>query len=106
MTALTGLILLAALSFVLLDAFRDARKHQRAGEEIEIPCIIGGQRVKTDRMETVVMPHDHGHVLARFHVAGPDEMNQAIAAALDARREWENMRLFDARSSAYLQCWS
>lgn len=73
-----------------------------AGEEIEIPCIIGGQRVKTERTEAVVMPHDHGHVLARFHVAGPDEMNQAIAAALDARREWENMR-WESRVAVFLR---
>lgn len=73
-----------------------------AAEEIEIPCIIGGQRVHTERTEPVVMPHDHGHVLARFHVAGADEMNRAIAAALDARREWENMR-WEARVAVLLR---
>ncbi|MEM9494082.1 MAG: aldehyde dehydrogenase family protein, partial [Myxococcota bacterium] len=62
-----------------------------AGEEVEIPCIIGGQRVSTGRLEPVVMPHDHGHVLAKFHAAGPDEMARAIAAAQDAKREWEAM---------------
>lgn len=62
-----------------------------AGEEVEIPCIIGGQRVTTGRLEPVVMPHDHGHVLAKFHVAGPAELERAIAASLDARREWEHM---------------
>ena len=79
-----------------------AELDRMAGEEIEIPCIIGGQRVKTERTETVVMPHDHGHVLARFHVAGPDEMNQAIAAALDARREWENMP-WESRVAVFLR---
>ena len=73
-----------------------------AGEEIEIPCIIGGERVTTDRTETVVMPHDHGHVLARFHVAGADEMNRAIAAAQDAKREWENMR-WESRAAVFLR---
>jgi 1-pyrroline-5-carboxylate dehydrogenase len=73
-----------------------------AGEEIEIPCIIGGERVKTGRLEAVVMPHEHGHVLARFHVAGPDEMERAIRAAQDAKREWEAMR-WEARVAVFLR---
>ena len=35
-TAVSGLILLAALGYVLFDAFRDARAHQKAGEAVEI----------------------------------------------------------------------
>ena len=62
-----------------------------ASEVIEIPCIIGGQRIKTGRLEEVVMPHDHGHVVARYHVAGPEEIAQAANAAADAKREWEHM---------------
>jgi 1-pyrroline-5-carboxylate dehydrogenase len=34
------------------------------------------------------MPHDHRHVLADYHLAGPEHVEQAIAAAADARREW------------------
>ena len=34
------------------------------------------------------MPHDHRHVLAEYHVAGPEHVEQAIAAAAAARREW------------------
>ena len=34
------------------------------------------------------MPHDHGHVLAEYHLAGPEHIQQAIAAAAAARREW------------------
>jgi 1-pyrroline-5-carboxylate dehydrogenase len=34
------------------------------------------------------MPHDHGHVLAEYHLAGPEHVQQAIAAAAAARREW------------------
>lgn len=72
------------------------------GERIEIPCIIGGERVTTGRVESVVMPHDHGHVLATFQAAGPDEMARAIAAAKHAKREWENMR-WEARVAIFLR---
>ena len=34
------------------------------------------------------MPHDHRHVLAEYHLAGPEHVQQAIAAAAEARREW------------------
>ncbi|WP_428267651.1 L-glutamate gamma-semialdehyde dehydrogenase [Haliangium sp.] len=82
-------------------ALKSALAHV-AGEEIEIPCIIGGERVLTGRLEPVVMPHDHGHVLARFHVAGPTELARAARAAMDAKREWENMR-WEARVAVILR---
>jgi len=62
-----------------------------ASEEVEIPCIIGGQRVKTGKTMKVTMPCDHGHVLATFHMAGPEEVAQAVNAAEDARRDWEHL---------------
>ncbi|MCG8416729.1 MAG: L-glutamate gamma-semialdehyde dehydrogenase [Proteobacteria bacterium] len=80
----------------------EAELDRMAGEEIEIPCIIGGQRVKTGRLEPIVMPHNHGHVLARFHVAGPGEVERAIAAALDAKREWEAMS-WQSRVAVFLR---
>jgi 1-pyrroline-5-carboxylate dehydrogenase len=59
-----------------------------AQEEIEIPLIIGGREVRTGDTDTQVVPHDHGHVLARYHKAGEAEVRQAVAAALEAQREW------------------
>lgn len=61
-----------------------------AGEEIEIPLIIGGREVRTGNIETSVMPHDHGHVLARYHKAGPAEVRQAVDASLQAWKEWSH----------------
>ncbi|HLU24533.1 MAG TPA: L-glutamate gamma-semialdehyde dehydrogenase [Longimicrobiales bacterium] len=59
-----------------------------SGEVIEIPLIIGGEEVRTGRTVDVVMPHDHGHVLARCHQAGPEEARAAIEAARKAWKEW------------------
>lgn len=73
-----------------------------AGQSLEIPCIIGGQRVTTGRLEAIVMPHDHGHVLGRFHVAGADEARRAVAACAAAKREWESMR-WEARAAVFLR---
>lgn len=57
-------------------------------QEIEIPLIIGGKEVKTGELGEVVMPHRHGHVLARYHKAGPKEVEMAIESALQAQKDW------------------
>jgi len=62
-----------------------------AAEEIEIPLIIGGREVRTGRLGCCVMPHAHGHVLATYHQAGPDEVRMAVAAAYEAWREWPRL---------------
>jgi 1-pyrroline-5-carboxylate dehydrogenase len=59
-----------------------------ASERLDIPLVIGGREVRTGRTAHSVMPHDHKHVLADYHLAGPQEVQQAIAAAAEARREW------------------
>src|SRR3954463_9947791 len=65
-----------------------ARLKSMAAEKIDIPLIIGGREIRTGTLEKSVMPHDHGHVLAEYHLAGPEHVQQAIAAAAAARREW------------------
>ena len=59
-----------------------------AEERLEIPCVIGGKDVRTGRTAQAVMPHDHSHVLADVHLAGPDTVLAAIAAAAAAWPAW------------------
>jgi 1-pyrroline-5-carboxylate dehydrogenase len=65
-----------------------ARLKTMSGEQIEIPLVIGGKEIRTGKTDKSVMPHDHQHVLATYHKAGPEHIQQAIAAAAEARREW------------------
>jgi 1-pyrroline-5-carboxylate dehydrogenase len=65
-----------------------ARLASMAAEKIEIPLVIGGREIRTGHTENAVMPHNHRHVLAEYHMAGPEHIEQAIAAAAAARREW------------------
>jgi 1-pyrroline-5-carboxylate dehydrogenase len=65
-----------------------ARLTKMAGEKIDIPLVIGGKEVRTGRIAQAVMPHNHRHVLADYHLASPEHVQQAIAAAAEARREW------------------
>jgi 1-pyrroline-5-carboxylate dehydrogenase len=65
-----------------------ARLASMAAEKIEIPLVIGGREIRTGHTEKAVMPHNHRHVLAEYHMAAPEHIEQAIAAAAAARREW------------------
>jgi 1-pyrroline-5-carboxylate dehydrogenase len=55
---------------------------------IDIPLIIGGKEIRTGKTGKVVMPSDHNHVLATYHLATEKEVELAIKAALDAKCEW------------------
>lgn len=68
----------------------------------EIPLIIGGREVRTGRTKPVIEPHAHGHVLGHYHLAGPREIEQAIAAARAARHDWERLP-FQARAAVFLK---
>ena len=57
-----------------------ARLKSMAAEKIDIPIIIGGREIRTGKLAQTVMPHDHSHVLAEYHQAGPEHVEQAIAA--------------------------
>ncbi len=59
--------------------------------EIEIPLIIGGKEVRSGNLAECVMPHNHGHVLAKFHQAGENEVAQAITASQEAWKGWSTM---------------
>jgi 1-pyrroline-5-carboxylate dehydrogenase len=55
---------------------------------IDIPLIIGGKELRTGKTGKVVMPSDHHHVLATYHMATEKDVSLAIDAALDAKCEW------------------
>src|SRR2546428_1412682 len=68
----------------------------------EITPLVGGRRVATGRTAEAVMPHDHRHVLAVWHKAGPADVGRAIDAALAAHPEWSRMDWRD-RAAIFLR---
>ncbi len=63
-------------------------------ETVEIPLIIDGEEVKTDKTQKVVSPHDHQNVLAEVHLAREDEIEMAIEAAEKAHKEWSQINWY------------
>lgn len=62
-----------------------------ASQKQEIMPIIGGKEISTGNMGTVVMPHDHHHVLANYHKVGEKEVTLALEAARKAHNDWSNL---------------
>jgi 1-pyrroline-5-carboxylate dehydrogenase len=61
-----------------------------AAEVPEIPLIIGGKEVRTGKIANALNPND-GTVLARYHQATEADVANAIAAAMDAKHQWESL---------------
>ena len=78
------------------------RLRAMARAEIEIPLIIDGKEVRTGNTAACVMPHDHRHVLATYHLAGPAEVAAAAAAAKAAFAEWSEMP-WEHRAAIFLK---
>ncbi len=69
-----------------------------SSEQIEIPLIIGGKEIRTGNTGTCIMPHDHKHVLATFHKAGPKEVEMAVEASQKAWKTWSNLPMWERAS--------
>jgi 1-pyrroline-5-carboxylate dehydrogenase len=71
-------------------------------DRIEIPLVIGGKDVKTRSTFEAVEPHNKKHVLADVHSGGPEQVQQAIDAAREARHDWARMPWED-RAAIFLR---
>ncbi len=82
-------------------SLRSALGHYK-DDKADIPVIIGGKRIYTGDVETIVCPHDHGHSLGQFHNAGTKEVQEAVAASEASRKEWSSMPWND-RAAIFLK---
>jgi len=69
---------------------------------IEAPMIIDGKEVRTAAKAEMTMPHDHKKSLGQYYIGGKTEVESAIAAAMKAKPDWENMR-FEDRAAIFLK---
>ncbi len=75
---------------------------RQSAQVVQVPMIIGGKEVWTERKTKAVMPHDHAHVIAEAASGGEKELKDAIAAALAARKAWTEMPM-EHRESIFLK---
>jgi len=75
---------------------------QMRSEEIEVPMVIDGKRVKTDKKVRMAPPHDTKHTLGYFYQGGEEHVKMAIDAALKARCKWQSLEWSD-RAAIFLK---
>ena len=71
-------------------------------EQPEIPVVIGGRHIRTGETHDVVSPHCHARVLAKAHQADTGMIEAAVAAAVEAQRDWAHWR-FEDRAAVFLK---
>ncbi|HBF21540.1 MAG TPA: 1-pyrroline-5-carboxylate dehydrogenase, partial [Cryomorphaceae bacterium] len=72
------------------------------GSQIEIPMVIGGEKITTGNLQRVMPPHDHQHNVGSYHYGEAQHVKDAIKAALDAKEQWEGMS-WEHRASIFLK---
>lgn len=69
---------------------------------IEVPMYIGGEEVKTGDTHELTPPHDHKHVIGKYHRGNKEHVQKAIDSALAAKSKWEKMS-WEQRVSIFLK---
>jgi 1-pyrroline-5-carboxylate dehydrogenase len=60
-------------------------------KQVEMPLVIDGQEIRTDKKVKVTAPHDHNLVLGYSYRGGRKETQMAIDAAMKAQKSWAAM---------------
>lgn len=79
-----------------------ATYRKMAAEQVEVPMYIGKEKVKSGKLMPMAMPHNHQHILGHYHRGNKAHVEQAIAAALEARKAWSKMS-WEHRASIFLK---
>ncbi|MEQ8414872.1 MAG: L-glutamate gamma-semialdehyde dehydrogenase [Imperialibacter sp.] len=71
-------------------------------KEADIPMYIGSEEVRTGKKIRMSPPHDHKHTLGYFHEGDASHVEQAVNAALGAKKAWAEMS-WEHRASIFLK---
>jgi 1-pyrroline-5-carboxylate dehydrogenase len=81
----------------LKDAIATARS-----SVIDIPMIINGKEIRTDRTIPIFPPHDLHHLLGNYHRGNTGHVQSAIKAAMKAKKAWADLS-WEIRASIFLK---
>ncbi len=71
-------------------------------QQLDVPMYIGGEEVRTKKTVAMRPPHQHKHVLGKYHQGGKSHVKAAIEAALAAKKDWENLP-WEHRAAIFLK---
>jgi 1-pyrroline-5-carboxylate dehydrogenase len=72
------------------------------GRQTEVPMIINGQDVHSGNLAEMRCPHNHQHILGKYHQGDAKFVTQAIDVAQKNKRMWGEMP-WDARAIVFLK---
>jgi 1-pyrroline-5-carboxylate dehydrogenase len=70
--------------------------------EVDLPMVIGGREVRTNKKIRIFPPHDIKHTLGFYHQGDSTHVKMAIDAALEARYNWADLS-WHQRASVFLK---
>ncbi|MEM9679681.1 MAG: L-glutamate gamma-semialdehyde dehydrogenase [Bacteroidota bacterium] len=70
--------------------------------KVEVPLYINGKDIATGNTRTMSPPHDHQHIVGKYHLAEQSHVKEAIATALEARKTWSQLP-WEQRAAIFLK---
>ena len=71
-------------------------------EQIDVPLYIGSEEIRTGNTQNMSAPHDHQHIVGKYHLAEKTHVEKAISTALEARKRWSKMT-WENRAAIFLK---
>ncbi|MFM7216910.1 MAG: aldehyde dehydrogenase family protein, partial [Bacteroidota bacterium] len=69
---------------------------------LDIPMYIDGKEVRTGKTADITPPHDHRHLVGKFHKGDKQHVASAIDAALRAKAAWADLH-WEQRAAIFLK---
>ncbi len=82
----------------------DVLKQYRAyfNGKVEVPLYIGSEEIYTGNTKPMSPPHNHGHSVGEYHLAGKQHVQKAIKNCLEARTAWADLT-WEQRAAIFLK---
>jgi 1-pyrroline-5-carboxylate dehydrogenase len=70
--------------------------------QVDIPFYIGKEEIRTGNTRPMSPPHDHRHIVGRYHLADKVHVTKAIQNGLHSREAWANLT-WEQRAAIFLK---
>ncbi|WP_422083858.1 L-glutamate gamma-semialdehyde dehydrogenase [Ulvibacterium sp.] len=68
----------------------------------EVPLYIGSEEIRTGNTKPMSPPHNHRHLVGKYHLAEKTHVEKAIKNCLEARTAWANL-VWEQRAAIFLK---
>jgi 1-pyrroline-5-carboxylate dehydrogenase len=68
----------------------------------DIPMYINGNEIRTESTKNITPPHNHKHIVGKYHLAEKQHIETAIETALSNREKWSSIS-WTERASIFLK---